>query len=135
MSADSYSQQPKLASLREAIWPGCNHFHGWCHCMHVDRNLKVIKLQMLMSTKPCVYFQFVFAIVFLTIVSTKQDQSHVHACEPCMSDSQFDKFCTYIPTFFLPMSKFWHGYEWIIVCHILPLTIFGYDRSLVWSAW
>ena len=24
------------------------------HCMHVDENLKVIKLQMLMSTKPCI---------------------------------------------------------------------------------
>jgi len=30
------------------------------------------------------------------------------------------------------MSKLWHGYERTYFCHILPLTIFGYDQSLAW---
>jgi hypothetical protein len=34
--------------------------------------------------------------------------------------------------FFLAMSKLWHGYKRTYFCHILPLTIFGYDQSLAW---
>jgi hypothetical protein len=56
----------------------------------------------------------------------------MHASRACQTHN-LTKFVPTSQHFFLAMSKFWHGYEWIIVCHILPLTIFGYDRSLVWS--